>query len=298
MSSLGDLFHALPAVHQLKNGLKASVDWVVHDIYAGLARCFTDVDRVISFPRQDLLRGFAEFRRQLRQERYDYAFDLQGLLKSGLVTWMADARRRIGPSFHREGSRLFYDVVAGPCDKNRHAVEECLDSVRFLGLLKSDIRFPVQFPKPPIEAHFPRVALLPCSRRKDKNWPPERFTEVAAALIKERGAAIYLVGSKADIPTCERIASKLTGRIHNLAGKTSILELGGILQQMDLMVTVDSGPMHMAAALNVPVVAVFGPTFPERTGPYGQQHHVIQEGTDLAELPARPVIESAIRQLG
>jgi heptosyltransferase I len=297
MSSLGDLFHALPAVHYLKEGLKAEVDWVVNDLYADLVRCFTDVARVIPFPRKGLAANFLPFRAELRKESYDYVFDLQGLMKSALVGQLARGRRRIGPSFQREGAWLFYDAVAGPKNKDRHAVEECLDTVRFLGLAPGAPVFPMEIPPLKVEPHYPRVALLPCSRRRDKNWPAERFIEVGRALVKERGAAIYLVGSSDDAGACERIGSQLSGRVYNLAGKTSLVELCGLLKGMDLMVTVDSGPMHMAAALGVPVVAVFGPTFPGRTGPYGEKHRVIKQGNDLAQLPAAPVIAAAIERL-
>lgn len=294
MSSLGDLFHALPAVRALKTGLGATVDWVAHDSFVEVVRCFTDVERVISFPRARFWDGIIEFRAELRRHAYDYVFDLQGLLKSALVTGMARARRRVGPSFRREGAGLFYDVVAGAKNKNRHAVEECRDSVRFLGLPVGEAEFPVTFPEYPAAPHYPRVSFLPCSRRREKNWPPDRFVEVGRELVKKRGAAIYLVGGAADTDACSFIASKLEGRIHNLAGRTSLPELGGLLKQMDLMVTVDSGPMHMAAALGIPVVAVFGPTFPERTGPYGSSHRVIKQGERLDQLPSAPVTEAAL----
>jgi heptosyltransferase-1 len=296
MSSLGDLFHALPAVHALKVGLGASVDWVANEGYADLVRCFADVDRVIPFPRSRLAAGLGAFRRELAQREYDLVIDLQGLLKSAIVARGARTRRRIGPSFQREGARLLYEEVAGPRNKNRHAVEECLDVVRHLGLPLGDLRFPVAFPAFPVGSARPRVALLPCSRQVRKNWPPARFVEVGRALRAE-GASLFLIGSPADQPVCAEIARGIAGEITDLCGRTSLVELGGLLQAMDLLVTVDSGPMHMAAAVGTPVVAVFGPTHPERTGPYGQGHVVIKLGDDLAALPAAPVIESARRQL-
>jgi lipopolysaccharide heptosyltransferase I len=297
MSSLGDLFHALPAVRCLKAGLGASVDWVVHDIYADVARCFTDVDRVIGFPRKHLRTGFPEFHSSLRSQAYDYVIDLQGLLKSAFVARLARGDRRIGPSFRREGAGLFYDAVAAPRNKNRHAVEECLDVVWYLGLPLLDPVFPAEFPRRPLGSSRPRVAFLPCSRRRDKNWLPARFIEVGRALQDRKSAVVYLIGSTADRATCGDVESGLSGRVENLCGKTSLVELGSLLQEMDLLVTVDSGPMHMAAALGIPVVAVFGPTFPERTGPYGPMHRVVKQGEHLSVLPAAPVIEAALETL-
>jgi len=297
MSSLGDLFHALPAVHLIKQHTGAAVDWVVHDIYAELAGCFTDVERVIAFPRRNFWRQRAAFVAELRQERYDLALDMQGLLKSALVMRSVRADRRIGPSFSREGSRLFYDAVSGPRNKKRHAVEENLDTVRFLGIPMGPVEFPVRFPKIDLAGPRPRVGLLPCSRRADKNWPPERFAEVARALREKTEAHIVLLGSPADRPVCDALARSVGEGVTNLCGKTTMLELGGAVRALDLLITVDSGPMHVAAAVGTPTVAVFGPTDPVKTGPYGPLHRVVQQGEDLARLPAAPVIEAALAAL-
>jgi lipopolysaccharide heptosyltransferase I len=297
MSSLGDLFHALPAVHLIKQATGATIDWVVHDLYADLARCFTDVDRVIAFPRRAFLSNRKQFMAALRQEHYDLALDMQGLLKSALVARSARAARRIGPSFHREGTRVFYDDVAGPRNKNRHAVDENLDMVRHLGLPLGDVVFPVQFPAQPLAPPHPRIGLLPCSRRADKNWPPARLAEVARALRDQVGASLILLGSAADVPVCAELARTIGEGTTNLCGHTSMLELGGLIRELDLLLTVDSGPMHIAAAVGTPTVAIFGPTDPVRTGPYGPRHTVVKQGETLADLPAAPVLEAALRAL-
>lgn len=297
MSSLGDLFHALPAVHLIKQHTGAAVDWVVHDIYAELAGCFTDVERVIAFPRRNFWGQRAAFVTELRRQRYDLALDMQGLLKSALVMRSVRADRRIGPSFSREGSRFFYDAVSGPRNKKRHAVEENLDTVRFLGLPVGPVEFPVRFPKIDLAGPRPQVGLLPCSRRADKNWPPERFAEVARALREKAEAHIVLLGSPADRPVCDALARSVGEGVTNLCGKTTMLELGGAVRALDLLITVDSGPMHVAAAVGTPTVAVFGPTDPVKTGPYGPLHRVVQQGEDLARLPAAPVIGAALAAL-
>jgi heptosyltransferase-1 len=294
MSSLGDLFHALPAVHLIKQYTGAAVDWVVHDIYADLAGCFTDVDRVIAFPRHAFWAKREAFVAELRRERYDLALDMQGLLKSALVMRSVRAARRVGPSFHREGSRLFYHAVSGPRNKNRHAVEENLDMVRYLGFPVGDVVFPVRFPVCRLPVGRPCVGLLPCSRRAEKNWPLERMAEVGRALRDRRGANLLVLGSKADGPVCAKLAQAIGSCATDLSGKTSMLELGGLIRELDLLVTVDSGPMHVAAAVGTPTVAVFGPTDPVKTGPYGTIHRVIKQGEDLTQLPAAPVLDAAI----
>ena len=284
LSSLGDLFHALPAVCHIKRELSATIDWVTQTPYVDLVKCFPDVNRVIAFPRRDFFKRSSAFVRDLRREKYDLVLDLQGLLKSALVARIARGRKRIGPSFAREGSRLLYSAVAGTKNKNRHAVDEILDVVRYLGCEVRKPEFPVAFPKAARPQPKPRVAFIPCSRRRTKNWPLEYFVEVGHALQERAGATIFLVGSSKNQPACDRIEKQLDGRVVNMCGKTSLVELGSLLQEMDLTVSVDSGPMHMAAAIGRPVLAVFGATDPKRTGPYGESHRVIA----LEGLKCRP----------
>lgn len=276
-SSLGDLFHALPAVHLLKTGLKAEIDWVVNSAYVPLVECFNDVERVIPFPRNNLFPNLGSFFSNVRKEHYDLVVDLQGLMKSALIARVAHSHKRIGPSFHREFSHLFYDHVAAERNKNRHAVDENLDILRFLNLPVEPVVFPITFPKSSIENHTPKILISPCSRHAAKNWPVERFAAVGRQLCEQEGATIYISGVAADADACKRLEEMLpSGSAHNLCGKTSLVELGGILQAMDLVITVDSGPMHLAAASGTPTLAIFGPTDPVRVGPYGSQHCVLR----------------------
>ncbi|MFA5689534.1 MAG: glycosyltransferase family 9 protein [Kiritimatiellales bacterium] len=276
LSSLGDLFHALPTVRALKEGLGAEIDWAVQPEYQTLVQHFDDVQNVICFPRRNLIGEGRKFFHALRSRCYDYAIDLQGLLKSGIITAAARAGKTIGPSAAREGTRIFYSAVAGKKNKHRHAVDELLDVVRFLNLPVPEIpEFAVTFPAREPLAGKINIALCPCSRAAGKNWPAERFIETAAALQKKYAATIHLIGSAADRDTGEKISGAISGA-QNHTGKTSLIELGSLLKQMNLLITVDSGPMHMGAAAGIPVLALFGPTSPVRTGPYGRRCRVIE----------------------
>lgn len=282
LSSLGDVFHALPTVHMLKAATGASVDWCVNTSYASLVACFPDVDRVIPFPRNSLAKDIQPFLRELRSEAYDWVIDLQGLLKSALVARAARSNLRIGPSFHREGSRLLYHRVVGPRRLERHAVEQLLDVVDALELPRTDdIQFPVTFPTDagtsPAPRH-PNIAIAPISRWPSKNWPVARFAEVARTLQAETGATITLLGGpgQTELDACRTIAQALHGPCRNLCGKTSLPEMGAELAAADVLIANDSGPVHMAAALGTPTVVLFGPTDPIRIGPYGHNHHILQ----------------------
>ncbi len=294
LSSLGDLFHALPAVHRIQQHTGAAVDWVCHDIYVDLVRCYRPVDRVLAFPRNSFRRNGAAFLRELRAREYDLALDFQGLLKSAFVTRSARAKRRIGPSFSREGSRLFYDDLAGPTNKARHAVVECLDTARFLGCPDEPVEFPVDFPDVALDMPRPRIGLLPCSRRVEKNWPVAKFAEAARAIREQCDASFVVLGGKADAASCAELTAAIGADAHNWCGKTSLLELGGLIRELDVLITVDSGPMHIAAAVGTPTVAVFGPTDPVKTGPFGKQHRVIQDGADLGQQSAAPVVAATL----
>ncbi len=275
LSSLGDLFHALPAVNAVRQGMAAQVDWVVHSTYLECVRHFKGVSRVIPFYRRAFLSALPNFLCELRREQYDLTLDLQGNLKSVMVARLAKSRKLIGPSFNREGSRWFYPELAGPAQRDRHAVEQALDTARYLGFSVEEPAFPVSFPVPSLLEPRPRVALLPFSRWATKNWPLEHFAALARELQQNSGASIYLFGGPEDAAAAHSLVQRIGGGIVDRVGKLSLVELGSELSGMDLAIGNDTGPLHMAAALNVPVIGLYGPTSPARTGPFGKRHLVI-----------------------
>ena len=284
LSSLGDLFHALPTVHALRNELDASVDWVVQQEYVELVGCFSDVERVIPFSRHAFLANLPSFCRDLRLGDYDFVIDLQGLMKSAVVTALARGKRKIGPSFHRECSRLFYSEIAGERDLGRHAVDQNSDVLRHLEQKVSTPTFPVRFPDLSNGGEGVQVALLPMSRWPAKNWPPGSFSALTRTLLEDANVTVTLLGGPDDIACCKEIEqSAASPRVINLAGKESLPQLGSRLSVMDLLICNDSGPVHMAAAVGTPTLVLFGPTDPDRTGPFGGEHRMIR-----APAPCEP----------
>lgn len=285
LSSLGDILHVLPAAAAIQRGTGATLDWAVQPEYAGLVGCFTVVDRVIPVPRDWYRQAPRSTVNRLRATAYDAVVDLQGLFKSAIVTRLARAPVRLGPSYHRECSRLFYTRVAGRRDIRRHAVIQALDSAR--ALLPAGpapaVEFPVAFPAVAVDTPRPRVALVPASRWPTKNWPAPAFHALAARLQREAGASIHLVGGPGETGLCGEIARDLPGTTVVEAGRHTIPQTGGLLAHMDLVIANDTGPIHLAAALGTPVLALFGPTDPRRTGPYGAGHRVL-----MRDLPCQP----------
>ena len=283
LSSLGDTLHALPAVAELKTQLGAEIHWAVQPAFAPLVRAFSCVDKVFEVPRPSKFFKYLAAIGAIRKYRYDLVVDFQGLLKSAVVARSAKAPRRIGPSFAREGSRFFYTELAGTRNRNRHAVDECLDVVKHLGLvMPSEPRFPICVPEldldglAPLSGKGPHIAVAPMSRWESKNWPEEYFAELVKRLVEKKDARIYIIGGPGDKPVAERIIAAAGVAAANLCGRFSLVDSLGVLTKCSALVSNDSGPMHMGAALGVKCVVPFGPTTPERTGPYGPNHVPLQ----------------------
>ena len=278
LSSLGDIAHALPAVRALKDRTGAAIDWVVQPEYAALLACCPDVERTILFPRRNFVRGFFPFLRELRRERYDVIVDLQGLLKSALVARLAHGTRRAGPAWAREAAHWFYDAQpVRTLGARRHAVEEAVAVANLVAPGEGRPPEPrLNFPEAESDGSpGPHVAFAPFSRWETKNWPLEKFAELGRRLAAEMGCRIRIVGGRDDEAQGEELARQIGERAKNLCGKTDLPGLCSLLKSMDLLVCVDSGPMHWADALGVPIVALFGATDPARTGPFRQLDHVV-----------------------
>lgn len=292
LSSLGDIAHALPAVRALKERVEGGVeiDWVAQPEYAPLLRRCPDVARVIPFPRRRFWAGAWKFWKALRCEEYDAVLDLQGLLKSALPA--AAARRRgraplIGPAWAREGAGAFYTIrpVRGPGPR-RHAVDELMDVVGLYAPPKAG--GPVRAPRPRIDIEAdadgtdegeegglgPRVAFAPFSRWTTKNWPVARFEELGRRLAGEMGCRVFVLGGAGDKAEGMKLAAAIPGA-RDACGRFDLVGMCGFLRTVDLMVSVDSGPLHWADAMGVPAVAVYGSTDPVRTGPYFQPEAVV-----------------------
>lgn len=273
LSSLGDLIHALPTIHCLKVGLPASITWVVNATYAPLLEYATDVDEVIPFDRERPVRGLWGMISELRRREFDLVIDLTGLFKSALISRLARGKLCVGPSYAREFSWLFYQQQVGSRDLNRHAVERYLDVVRALGLDEGDRAFPLMFPPSslPADGSQPVVVLIPSARWPAKLWPATSFADLAARLRREK-VRVVMVGG--ELPSAGDPLVGLEGVI-DLRGRTSLAELGAVLERADLVIANDTGPMHLAVALGRKVITLMGPTDPRRTGPYGTGHRIL-----------------------
>src|SRR5258706_8233072 len=242
-SSLGDVIHALPTVNLIRRQFPdAHITWLINSELASLLQRCPVIDDRIEFYRRSSGSWFSLLRR-LRRERFDLVLDLQGLLRSGLFTFATRAARRIGLSDARRGANLFYnEVVEGP---RAHAIDRYLCAAKYLGCLDGPIEFPLGVGTQPNDR---LIAINPSARWKTKLWGDDRFAELIRQLPRER---VVLTGSAADRDRLERIAQG--GR--NVAGQTDLFELAELYRRCAVVITNDSGPMHVAVAVGTPVVA-------------------------------------------
>ncbi|MBI5187863.1 MAG: lipopolysaccharide heptosyltransferase II [Nitrospirae bacterium] len=292
-SSLGDVVHSLPFLNALKERFpKAEVHWVIAKRLDGLLSGHPMIDKLWIIDKDNwkvvgrawnTLKELKEFFRNLRNERYDMVVDLQGLLRSGVITMATRAPFRIGFKEAREGSRLFYThkVEGG---RDIHAVDRYLKIAAFLGCDIRNVCFPLplSFNSSLITHHLSLsddyAVIIPGARWVTKRWPAERFGELASRLPME----FLVVGGRSDIDISNRVVNSSKGNAISLAGKTDIKELIEIMRSARFVVGNDSGPMHIATALKTRVFAIFGPTDPQKTGPYGRSHIVIKSNLECS----------------
>jgi heptosyltransferase-1 len=277
LGSLGDVVHAIPAVAALKKRFPdAAIDWVVGPRYVDLVRLVTVVDRVIPFdPRQGAL-AFPTMIRTLRRVGYEAAIDLQGLVKSAALSRMIGASRVIGfPRAHlREPlARFLYSETPDPGDAP-HVIQKGIALMRALGVSESSIEFPLAVPRSSaaavVAARFGSSAYAlvnPGAAWPNKRWPVDRFGALAAAIRERRGLGSLVLWGPGEESMASAVVAASRGAAE-LAPPTTITDIAAIAKGASLMVSGDTGPLHIAAAVGIPIVALFGPTRADRNGPW------------------------------
>lgn len=292
LGAMGDIVHALPAAASLKHGFPGwQVTWVVEPRWAPLLEANPFVDRVIHLDRRTRA-GLARAWRELRAERFDFAVDFQGLIKSALVATAARTDRIYGydRSLAREPlAALFYsDKVRA---RATHRVDRNLELAARAGASTGLHTFPL----PPGRAEGalpdgPFVLASPLSGWRAKQWPLEYYAGLAERLRRELGIPLVLNG-----PPIE--SASLAGMPDTILHLSSIAGLIDATRRAAAVVGVDSGPLHLAAALNRPGVAIFGPTDPSQTGPYGDSFTVLRDPHAATSYKRRDEIDASMRAI-
>jgi heptosyltransferase I len=301
-SSLGDVIHALPVLRLLRLHFRdAEIFWWIDSALAPLIEGDPDLNGIIRFERKrwgkpqhwpEMLRSIGG----MRAQKFDLVIDLQSLLRSAAFAWLARGKFLAGLDDPREGANGFYDLAVPRKDFHTHAVDWYLSVLTALKIPvhKNFIWLPERkeiaddvkrkwFSEPST-----LILLQPGARWENKRWPAEHFSALVCTLEKKFPAARFAVlGGKDDAPLGETIFAAAPEKVLNLCGKTSLPEMIEVVRRGDLLITNDTGPMHVAAALGKPLLALFGPTAPERTGPYGQLPNVLRH-----PLPCAPCMSS------
>ena len=268
-SALGDIVQALPVLTGLKRRWpEAEIDWVVNDSLRGLLDGHPCLRRTVLYPRRrwNGLHRLPEIRRwahRLRDEQYDLTLDLQGLLRSGLMTWAAKAPRRLGLQSAREGARGFYNEIVP--DEALSAAERYLTCLEYLGIPPQplDFQLTARAPLPPgLENFAPYIVLHPYSRWHTKLWPWRYYQDLVNSMPEHR---FVVVGEGPWFPL------HAPDRLIDLRGSLDLPTLITVLDQACTVLSTDSGPAHIAAALGRPTLVLFGATDWRKTKPVGQR---------------------------
>jgi heptosyltransferase-1 len=268
LGAMGDIIHALPGAASLKHSFPdARITWVVEPAWVPLLEGNGFVDRLLVFRRADP-RSWKRTREELRAERYDLAVDFQGLAKSALIAHLARPERIAG-----FGSRVVRERPAGLFYSTRvassavHVVDQALDLAAGAGatnLLRA-------FPLPPgvPEGRLPEgpfALASPLAGWTSKQWPLEYYARLAELLREKLGTPLVLNGAPGAVPA-------VAGTLPHESGIPGLIDA---TRRAALVIGVDSGPLHLAAALNKSGVAIYGPTDPVRNGPYGGDFEVFR----------------------
>jgi heptosyltransferase-1 len=292
LGALGDIIHTLPAVASLKHSYPAStVTWVVEPQWEPLLEDNPFIDRVLLL-RRGAVGGLFESWRELRSTRYDFAVDFQGLVKSALVASAARPERIFG--FHQSQLReplaaLFYSNKT--VSRSPHKVDQNLELAVAAGAANPVYKFPLPPGRP--EAELPAgdfVLASPMAGWRAKQWPLEYYGALAARLRRDLGIPLVLNGPRSaqalfhSVKEAVPQASGLPGLIYATRGAAAV-------------VGVDSGPLHIAAALGKPGVAIYGPTDPARNGPYGDSLRVLRCGQAVTTYKRRNTIDASMARI-
>jgi lipopolysaccharide heptosyltransferase I len=284
-SALGDIVNAFPTLSALR-GLwpNAHIAWVVNRGLRDLVEGHPQIDEVIAFDRSNARftpRGImfiGQFFRSLRHRRFDVTIDLQGLLRSGLMTAAAGAPVRVGIGYAREGASRFYTHIVPTPDPEPHAVERLLEVARAFGAKVHVPRCAVAMSDDDRRWAREKLAGLPAprlvmnvgARWVTKRWPPEKFAAIALRAVTQLGAGIVAVGAPDDQPTVDILKAELGSiPVLDLCGRTTLPQLAAIAAESELFLSNDSGPLHLATAVGTRVVGIYTCTSPELNGPYG-----------------------------
>jgi lipopolysaccharide heptosyltransferase II len=294
MGSLGDVARGLSLVAHIKSNLPRSrITWLVEPKWSDFVGLNRYIDRIIIFQRAWRLSAAWRLYKELQQEHFDIALDLQRILKSGFFSLLAGAGRRIG--FHRRNAKefnwIFNNEHIGYFSDDLPKIRHYLKFTEHLGLQPpATLDFGLSSLDPVRSApgvvaklEQPFAAIVLGTSWESKNWNDEGYAGLIERILAERILKVVLLGDESQARPASNLTAKFNSAdIINLVGQTSLPQLAAILKAAAVGIGPDSGPGHVAAAVNTPFVTLFGPTSPRRTAPFGSEQLVVASGLNCA----------------
>ena len=286
LGSMGDIIHALPAAAALRDTFpRARIDWLIDPVWARLLEGSPDISNVISVDRKSAT-GIRKAVDRLRSAEYTCAIDFQALYKSAILSFASRAPRRIGfaSGYAREGlAALLYTHHFNP--RGAHKVDHNLTLAEAAGAQRRAPRFPLRIRAEDDDLVTRALALHGLDRFfvlnsgggwRSKCWPPERYGELHRKLATRLGLRGVVTAGPGEDKLAERVIGA-SGAPAPVAIPLGLGPLAALLRRARFIVSADTGPLHLAAALGTPVIGLFGPTDPSRNGPFSADpsRHVI-----------------------
>ena len=282
LGAIGDAVNSLPLVNRLRAGYPRSrITWIIGPLAHSLLAGHPAVDEFLVFDSRRA-RAWPGMLREVRRKRFDLVIDLQRILKSGVITCATGSKVRLGFDRARckEASWLFTNFQLAPNRNPGVTLEQYLEFADWLELPSAPVRWdlpfePVDRPSGPGRAGETRVIVNIGASKPANRWYPERWAELCGRLQRELDLSVHLIGSSEDRAIADEVLARSSAAIADRVGRLSLKQTAGLIRTARLFIGCDTGPLHIAAALETPCVALFGASDPSRTGPYGQAAGIV-----------------------
>ncbi len=300
LSAIGDATHVLPVIATLqKNYPNATITWVIGTLEYKLMQGLEGVDFVI-YDKKKGFKGYLALRKQLKHITFDALLHMQYSLRGNIAAWMIKAKTRIG--FDKKRSRELHGLRINKriqAVEKQHVLDGFMEFAAALGIKEKVYQWNITtsdkdkaFADNVIAKDKPNVIISPCSSNKLRNWSNENYAKVCDYLIEKYGAQVILCGSPSpfEIQTAQQIEKLAKHPVTNIAGKDTLKQLFAMMQAADLVISPDSGPMHIANAAQTPVIGLHGATTAKRSGAYSFQHLAV----DCFEQAAQEILKKPV----
>lgn len=292
LSAIGDCFNIIPAVQLIqKTYPQIKITWITEPLEAELLDFLPNIN-FISYNKKNGLKELRRIKKLLKHEKFDYLLHMHSALKASILASFIHAKVKIG--FNKERSKdlqwLFVNKKI-PKPQSKHVVDGFMEFAYAIGCPREKPEWKITIDPKALEntkklLDFERQICLinPCTSKEQKNWLIEEYAKLCN-YMDDKGFNVYLIGGKSEIEKYynAEIMDQVRSNVESLVGKTSLKELVALISQADIVISADTAAVHIANALNKPVVGLYATHDPKRVGPYNQQEYVVSVYNECAE---------------